>query len=73
MAGGSVMIEFTTTPGALYEIHYSDDAADWKLSPVRVRAAGNRVQWIDSGPPRTATPPSGEPCRFYRVRELPQP
>lgn len=72
MAGGSVMIEFTTTPGALYEIHYSDDAADWKLSPVRVRAAGNRVQWIDSGPPRTATPPSGEPCRFYRMRELPQ-
>ncbi len=73
MADGTVMIEFVSTPGALYEIHYSDDAANWKLSPVRVRAAGNRVQWIDSGPPRTETPPSGEPCRFYRVREIPEP
>jgi DNA-binding beta-propeller fold protein YncE len=68
----SVMVEFTATPGALYEIHYSEDAVDWKLSPIRVRAAGNRVQWIDSGAPRTATPPSAEPCRFYRVREIPE-
>ncbi|HSP43913.1 MAG TPA: PQQ-binding-like beta-propeller repeat protein [Luteolibacter sp.] len=73
MEDGTVMIEFASTPGALYEIHYSADAQTWKLSPVRVRAAGNRVQWIDSGPPRTETPPSGEPCRFYRVREIPEP
>ena len=73
MEDGTVMIEFASTPGYLYEIHYSDDAQAWKLSPVRVRAAGNRVQWIDSGPPRTETPPSGEPCRFYRVKEIPEP
>jgi len=69
-ADGSLLIEFTATSGALYEVHYSDDGENWKLSPVRVRAAGNRVQWIDRGPPRTDSPPSAEPCRFYRVREI---
>ncbi len=68
---GSVLVEFTTEPGSLYEVHYSHDGALWHLSPVRVRAAGNRVQWIDSGPPRTSTPPAGEKSRFYRVREIP--
>jgi outer membrane protein assembly factor BamB len=72
MDDGSVMIEFSTTPGALHEIHYSDDTKAWKLSPVRVRAAGNRVQWIDSGPPRTETPPAREKSRFYRVRVVPE-
>lgn len=70
---GSLLIEFTATPGTLYEIHYSDDNLSWKLSPVRVRAAGNRVQWIDRGPPRTDSPPDQEPCRFYRVREIASP
>ncbi|MDA1005282.1 MAG: PQQ-binding-like beta-propeller repeat protein [Verrucomicrobia bacterium] len=66
---GSALIEFAARPGAVYEVHYSEDGILWKLSPTRVRAAGSRVQWIDRGPPRTDTIPAGQPCRFYRVRE----
>ncbi|MGB6223568.1 PQQ-binding-like beta-propeller repeat protein [Haloferula sp.] len=65
-----LLIEFNSQPGALYEIQYSNNATDWKVSPVRIRAAGNRVQWIDRGPPRTDAPPSDKSSRFYRVREL---
>jgi len=71
LTDGTMLVEFTATPGALYEVHYSADAVHWKLSPVRIRAAGNRVQWIDRGPPRTDTPPSEAPTRFYRVNRLP--
>jgi len=67
---GSMLIEFTAEPGALYEVHYSDDGEHWKLSPTRIRAAGNRVQWIDRGPPRTDTPPAEAPMRFYRVKKI---
>ena len=70
---GSVLIEFTASPGSDYEVQYSDDATDWKISPVGIRAAGNRVQWIDHGPPRTDSPPSGRKSRFYRVREIDRP
>jgi len=70
LADGSMLVEFTAVPGALYEVHYSTDGEHWKLSPVRIRAAGNRVQWIDRGPPRTDTPPSQAPARFYRVRQV---
>jgi len=69
-ADGSLLIEFTTTPGTLYDIYYSEDGETWKRSPTRIRAAGNRVQWIDRGPPRTDTAPSGEPCRFYQVQAI---
>jgi len=70
LADGAMLVEFTATPGALYEVHYSPDGEHWKLSPVRIRAAGNRVQWIDRGPPRTDVPPSEAPVRFYRVKEI---
>ena len=70
MLDGGLLIEFTAAPGSLYEVQYSDDNADWKVSPTRIRAAGNRVQWIDRGPPRTDSPPTDKTSRFYRVREI---
>ncbi|MFC7338216.1 hypothetical protein ACFQY0_13560 [Haloferula chungangensis] len=65
-----LLIEFVSEPGELYEVQYSNNGTDWKVSPVRIRAAGNRVQWIDRGPPRTDSPPADKPSRFYRVREI---
>ena len=65
-----LLIEFTSIPGALYEVHYSADNLQWKVSPTRIRAAGNRTQWIDRGPPRTDTPPADKSSRFYRVVEV---
>lgn len=66
-----LLIEFTTVPGRLYEIQYSDNTRDWKVSPIHIRAAGNRTQWIDRGPPRTDSRPQDKASRFYRVREMP--
>jgi len=67
---GAMLVEFTAVPGVLYEVHYSPDAVHWKLSPVRIRAAGNRVQWIDRGPPRTDIPPGEASTRFYRIKTI---
>ena len=68
---GAFLIEFPSVPGDCYEIQYSDNAVDWLASPTTIRAAGNRVQWIDRGPPRTHAVPPPAGSRFYRVKELP--
>lgn len=73
LADGSALIEFPSTPGARYEVQYSDDLTTWKKSPVTVTAAGNRLQWIDRGAPRTTSPPPADGSRFYRVVELADP
>lgn len=70
---GGLLLEFTAIPGHLYIVQYSDDGITWWDSRVRIRAAGNRVQWLDQGPPRTSSPPSSTPQRFYRVKEVPDP
>lgn len=70
MLPDGLLIEFTSVPGILYEIQYSDDATSWKVSPTLIRAAGNRTQWIDRGPPRTDSAPSSKASRFYRVAEI---
>lgn len=70
---GSLLLEFSSSPGKRHEIHYSDDGEDWKISPVPIHSASNRVQWIDRGPPRTDSPPSDKSSRFYRVREISEP
>ena len=67
-----VLIEFLTVPGRSYEIQYSSDNVTWKVSPTRLQAGGNRVQWIDRGPPQTDSFPLEKGSRFYRVRELPE-
>ena len=64
---GTFLIEFNSVPGAVYEIQYSDKGVEWITSPVQIRAAGNRVQWIDRGPPRTNSVPGEKGSRFYRV------
>lgn len=70
LADGGFLVEFIAEPGARYEIQYSPDSLIWLVSPVMVQAAGNRVQWIDRGPPHTDSPPANSPSRFYRVRQL---
>jgi hypothetical protein len=67
---GSLLLEFRSEPGRRYVMEYSDDGVAWKTSPVELTAAGDRTQWIDRGPPRTASPPAASASRFYRVRLL---
>ena len=61
---GAVLIEFASTPGRVYTIYYSDDMVTWLAAQPSITAQANRTQWIDDGPPKTISFPSG---RFYKV------
>jgi hypothetical protein len=65
----SLLLEFPSEPGVLYQIQYSSDGINWLDSLSRIRAAGTSTQWFDSGSPRTSSPP-GAGSRFYRVKRL---
>jgi hypothetical protein len=65
----SLLLEFPSEPGTLYQVQYSNDDLNWLDSLSRLRAAGTSTQWIDSGTPRTTSPP-GSGSRFYRVKRL---
>jgi hypothetical protein len=64
---GDVLIEFAAEMGALYTVQYSEDGEAWINVVPDVLAGGTRVQWIDNGPPKTASHPAGEKRRFYRL------
>ncbi|HWB06552.1 MAG TPA: ELWxxDGT repeat protein [Verrucomicrobiales bacterium] len=71
LAGGEMLIEFTTEPGKSYQIQYSADGQTWQESLPAIHAAANRTQWIDRGLPRTDKHPSLDASRLYRVKALP--
>ncbi len=64
---GSVLLEFPAEPGRRYIVQYTDDFSGWRDASVALRAGGTRVQWIDSGPPKTSTFPALAGFRSYRV------
>jgi len=65
-----VLLEFWTHPGGRYQVQYSTDMVGWKAAGLLITATGDRIQWVDHGPPATESPPTGA-GRFYRVIELP--
>jgi len=70
LPNGDLRFGFATVPGTDYRIEYSHDLMTWfPVAPI-VPGTGNRVQWIDEGPPATMSDPSSVPRRFYRYVEL---
>ncbi len=70
LADGDFLIEFPSTPGTTYAIEYSHDMTTWhRVAPV-ITANANRTQWIDSGPPKTTSPPASVARRYYRIATL---
>ncbi len=67
LANGDVLIEFPSQIGATYTVQYSQNGESWTNVIPDVVAGGTRLQWIDNGPPKTASHPSGEKLRLYRV------
>ncbi|HEU0011701.1 MAG TPA: tandem-95 repeat protein, partial [Verrucomicrobiae bacterium] len=63
------VIEFTSTPGRVYTIIYSDDLKTWKAATPSVTATANRTQWYDDGAPKTDSKPGVKTNRFYRCVE----
>lgn len=71
---GTYIVEFESLANRFYYIQYSSDpfapAAAWQTAQPIVPGNGSRVQWIDSGPPKTESFPT---IRFYRIALVPQP
>lgn len=67
-SAGNIMIEFATTPGKTYTIVYTSPNDPLFTNALTAQpsivAPANRVQWIDSGPPKTVSLPAS---RIYRV------
>lgn len=66
------LIEFPATIGKTYTILYSDNVyfSNAVAAVPSIVAPATRVQWIDSGPPKTISHPTNSGgSRFYRVQE----
>jgi hypothetical protein len=64
---GKLVIEFITIPGKTYSVQFTADMKTWNTALPPIIATSTRVQWIDSGPPKTPSVPGGLGQRFYRV------
>lgn len=71
LVNGTLVIEFASVPGKSYVVEYSSDMQIWSAAVPHITATGTRVQWVDSGPPQTVSPPGAPGQRFYRVVQLP--
>ena len=63
------VIEFTSVPGRVYTVIYSDDLKSWKAATPSITATANRTQWYDDGAPKTDAKPGVKSIRFYRCVE----
>ena len=68
---GGQLIEWSAEFGRRYAVQYSDNLTTWHQVEPAVTAPANRVQWVDDGPPKTASHPRSVPHRYYRILELP--
>ena len=66
LTNGWMRLEFDAVPGRTYNIEYSSDLVAWQQVTPPLVAGASRVQWTDSGPPQTPSPPSAG-NRYYRV------
>jgi len=68
---GSFLINFNTSSNRTYFVQYSADLRTWNTCPYPVYGSGYSVQWIDNGPPSTASMPDKGTPRYYRVVLVP--
>lgn len=65
---GSMLLEFDAVAGERYTVHYQDAGmGGWAAAGAAFIAGGDRVQWLDRGPPKTGIKPSDARSRMYRV------
>jgi hypothetical protein len=67
---GRPVAQFKTEEARPYFVQYNTDLTatnGWKTSLPGLIGNGHTVQWVDTGPPRTETPPGGQGSRFYRI------
>jgi uncharacterized repeat protein (TIGR01451 family) len=69
LTNGNMLVEFPSTVGQTYTVVYSDNIlfSNAMIAPPSIVATANRLQWIDYGPPTTASTPTNSSARFYRI------
>ncbi len=69
LSNGNMLIEWSAVPNRTYTVVYSDNVqfSNAMMAPPSVTAQANEWQWIDYGPPATASAPTNASARFYRV------
>jgi len=72
LSSGNVLLEFNSQNGFSYYIQYMGESATWQTALPKVTGTGNRIQWIDNGPPKTASHPSTASSRLYRILAVKQ-
>ena len=71
-ATGRFVVDFSSTAGKTYYIQYSSSpAGPYDTSFPGVAGTGGRLQWVDTGPPRTTSLPAAAGSRFYRILQVP--
>lgn len=70
-----VLVEFPTALNFRYYIQYASSLTNLQSGKVEtslpsVRGTGSRLQWLDSGPPRTEPEVDEGELRFYQVLEV---
>ncbi len=69
---GRFKIDFMSSAGKTYYIQYSASAGGpFDTSFPGIAGTGGRLQWVDTGPPRTSSLPTGAGTRFYRLLQVP--
>ena len=65
-------LSWSATNGHGYQVEYAPDLrSSWSVSPGLAMATNSGLlNWLDAGPPATATPPATTPTRFYRVFQV---
>ena len=69
---GRFKLDFLSIAGKTYYIQYSPGAlGPWETSFPGIAGTGGRLQWVDTGPPRTTSLPTAAGTRFYRLLQVP--
>jgi hypothetical protein len=70
-AQGAFDLAWNASAGRSYQVEYSPNLFNWAASPGFVQAINSGTfDWLDTGPPVTASAPMSAPQRFYRVFQL---
>jgi len=69
LSNGNILLGWPAASNRTYTVVYSDNVlfSNAQIAPPSIVAPGNYIQWLDYGPPTTATAPTNAAARFYRV------
>ena len=71
---GAFDVGWSATSNRSYQVEYSPQLLTWASSPGLVLSTNDGAfNWLDTGPPVTASAPTLTPQRFYRVFQLGSP